>query len=81
MDARERNAVEGKFGEGKRTYGLARIMTRLRETSETVISMQLLVLNLEKRLRDSFHRFFKVQILARLRGIAPKFYGKWAIVQ
>lgn len=81
MDARERNAVEGKFGEGKRTYGLARIMTRLRETSETVISMQLLVMNLEKRLRDSFHRFFKVQILARLRGVTAKLYGKWAIVQ
>jgi len=81
MDARERNAVEGKFVEGKRAYGLARIMTRLRETSETVISMQLLVMNLGKRIRDSFHRFFKVQILARLRGVTAKLYGKWAIVQ
>jgi hypothetical protein len=38
-------------------------------------------MNLEKRLRDSFHRFFKVQILARLRGVTAKLYGKWAIVQ
>ncbi len=37
QDASERNAVEGKFGEGKRRYGLARIMARLKETSESVI--------------------------------------------
>jgi len=29
LDASERNAVEGKFGEGKRCYGLSRIMARL----------------------------------------------------
>lgn len=51
LDAGIRNAVEGKFGEGKRFYGLGRIMARLKETSETVIAMQLLVMNLERRLR------------------------------
>ncbi len=51
LDIGERNAVEGKFGEGKRFYGLGRIMARLRETGETVVAMQLLVMNLEKRLR------------------------------
>jgi IS5 family transposase len=50
-DARIRNAVEGKFGEGKRCYGLARITARLKETSETVIAIQFLVMNLEHRLR------------------------------
>lgn len=35
-DASARNAIEGKFGEGKRSYGLGRIRARLRETSETV---------------------------------------------
>jgi IS5 family transposase len=56
-----RNTVEGKFGEGKRGYGLNRIMARLRETSETVIAMQLLVMNLEHRLRILFIQIFKVQ--------------------
>ncbi len=51
QDAVERNEVEGKFGEGKRAYGLGRIRARLRETSETVIALQMLVMNLERRLR------------------------------
>ena len=51
QDARERNAIEGRFGVGKRRYGLARIMARLQETSETVIAIQFLVMNLEHRLR------------------------------
>lgn len=51
QDASERNAVEGKFGEGKRRYGLARIMARLKETAESVICLQFLVMNLEHRLR------------------------------
>jgi transposase, IS5 family len=53
-DSAERNAVEGKFGEGKRTYGLGLIRTHLRNTSETVIALQLLVMNLERRLRILF---------------------------
>ncbi len=51
QDAVERNAVEGKFGEGKRLYGLGLIRAHLQATSETVVAMQLLVLNLERRLR------------------------------
>ncbi|MGG2201707.1 transposase, partial [Paenibacillus validus] len=56
-DASCRNAIEGKFGEAKRSYGLGRIRARLRETSETVIALQLLVMNLERKLRFSFCRF------------------------
>ncbi|MFY9497615.1 MAG: IS5/IS1182 family transposase, partial [Tepidanaerobacteraceae bacterium] len=36
---------------GKRFYGLGLVMTRLQDTCETVIAMQLLVLNLERKLR------------------------------
>jgi transposase, IS5 family len=53
-DASARNAVEGKFGEAKRSYGLGRIRAHLQTTSETVIGLQLLVMNLEKRLRVLF---------------------------
>ena len=61
QDARERNAVEGKFGEGKRKYSLSRIMARLKETAECVIAMQFFVMNLEHKLRVLF-----VQILSML---------------
>lgn len=63
QDARNRNAVEGKFGEGKRKYGLGRIFARLKETAESVIAMQFLVMNLEHRLRVLF-----VQFLSKLCG-------------
>jgi IS5 family transposase len=59
-DAVIRNAIEGKFGEGKRFCGLEQIMAHLQATSETVISMQLLVMNLEKRLRLLLFKIFKV---------------------
>ncbi len=58
-DASERNTVEGKFGEGKRTYGLGLIRARLQDTSETVVCIQFLVMNLERKLRVLFWHFFR----------------------
>ena len=58
QDMGERNAVEGKFGEAKRNYGLGLIRARLRQTSETIVVLQLLVMNLEKRLRLLFWLLF-----------------------
>ncbi len=55
-DDAERNAVEGEFCEGKRIYGLGLIKARPANTSAAVIAMQLLVMNLEKRLRLLFCR-------------------------
>ncbi len=69
-DARIRNAVEGKFGEGKRCYGLARITARLKETSKTVIAMQFLVMNLEHKLRVLFVLIFKRLIWKNSRSFA-----------
>ncbi|GER71394.1 hypothetical protein BpJC7_26970 [Weizmannia acidilactici] len=54
QDAFERNAVEGKFGEGKRKYGLGLIRARLQKTSETVVVLQFLIMNLERKLRVIF---------------------------
>jgi IS5 family transposase len=59
LEASERNAVEGKFGEGKRCYGLNRVMTRLKNTSEVSIHMTFLVMNLEKRLRDLIFAIYR----------------------
>ena len=43
-----RNAVEGKFGQGKRRFTLNRIMAKLARTAETVIMVSFIVMNLEK---------------------------------
>lgn len=59
LEAGERNAVEGKFGEAKRCYTLSRVMTRLKNTSEVSIHMTFLVMNLEKRLRDIIFLFYR----------------------
>lgn len=59
QDNAERNAIEGKFGEGKRKYGLGLIQARLKQTSETVIALQFLIMNIEKILRDSFLPIFQ----------------------
>lgn len=58
QDAAERNAIEGKFGEGKRRYGLGLIRAKGAATSLTVIALQFMVMNLERRLRALFVHFF-----------------------
>jgi len=59
-----RNAVEGKFGEGKQIYGLGRVMARLQDTSIAVIALQILVMNLERRLRVLIFNIFRIRIWA-----------------
>lgn len=59
IDLCDRNAVEGKFGEGKRAHGLNRIFAKLKETSECVINAAFLVLNLNKRLRSLLQLFLE----------------------
>jgi len=61
--------IEGVFGRGKRRYGLSRIMSELKETSETTISMIVLMMNLEKTLRDLLLPIFRFlqKALYRLR--------------
>lgn len=48
LDMCERNEVEGKFGQGKRSYGLGLVTQRLPETIYTTIAMSLIVMNLNK---------------------------------
>ena len=58
-DELERNAVEGKFGQGKRRYGLGLVRAKLAETSGSMIGMAILVMNLEKLLREVFWLLWK----------------------
>jgi transposase, IS5 family len=52
QDERDRNAIEGKFGQGKRRFSLSRIMAKLAETSEAVIMVSFIVMNLERILSE-----------------------------
>lgn len=58
-DEIDRNAVEGKFGQGKRRYSLSRIMTKLSCTSETAIMVSFLVMNLSRWLTTFIFLFFQ----------------------
>ncbi len=70
QDEPDRIAVEGKFGQGKRRFSLARIMTKLAQTSEVSIMVSFIVMNLEKILTGilSFLLFVWWRLLARLRS-------------
>ncbi|MCP4748608.1 MAG: transposase [Desulfobacteraceae bacterium] len=48
QDELDRIPIEGKFGQGKRRFRLAKIMSKLDSTSETVIAVIFLVMNLKK---------------------------------
>lgn len=47
----ESNAVEGKFGNGKRKLGLSLIIAKLKETAENMRLMDIFVLNMEHYMR------------------------------
>jgi hypothetical protein len=51
QDELDRIPIEGKFGQGKRRFSLARIMCKLDITSEAVILVAVVVMNLEKWLK------------------------------
>ncbi|HEY9817912.1 MAG TPA: transposase, partial [Candidatus Obscuribacterales bacterium] len=46
-----RNAIEGKFGQGKRRFGLGCIRAKLATTAATVMALTMVVMNLERWLR------------------------------
>ena len=61
-DEKIRSRIEGKFGEGKRRYGLNLIRTKLRETSENKVAIAILVMNLmtiiRKNIKGNFLSIF-----------------------
>jgi hypothetical protein len=58
QDELDRIPVEGKFGQGKRRFSLALIMTKLAHTSEVAIVIAFIVMNLEKILRGIISLLF-----------------------
>jgi len=71
-DQRQRNAVEGKIGQGKRRYGLGLIREKLAATQGSSIAMNILVMNLQKLLELLFV-FFDVlwRLLVSSRSLLP----------
>ena len=69
-DERIRNAIEGKFGQGKRRFGLNLVMTKLDNTSQTAIAITFLAINLSTWWRRVFCvflcRFWKTIPIFRL---------------
>jgi len=72
QDEIDRIAVEGKFGQGKRRFSLALIMTKLAQTSEVAIMVSFIVMNLEKILSGilSFLLFIWSRLFVRLQVAA-----------
>jgi hypothetical protein len=66
QDELERNAIEGKFGQGKRRFRLACIRGKLPETSGSMIALVFLVMNLEKLLKEVFLHFLREWLLSGL---------------
>lgn len=60
QDELDRIPIEGKFGQGKRRFSLARIMCKLAMTSETAIMVAFLVMNLERWLKSQLFYLFSV---------------------
>jgi len=63
QDASERNAFEGKFDEGKRKYALGLIRACFQDTSKTVVALQFLIMNLERKHGVLFLKFSHNNIL------------------
>jgi hypothetical protein len=70
LDEAVRVWIEGKFGQAKRRFSLARVMTKLAETSESAIAITVLVLNLERWLQLLFSFRFRLSFLA-LSSLKP----------
>ena len=74
QDELDRNAIEGKFGQGKRRFTLGLIMAKLARTSEAVIAISFIVMNLEKILSilSCFLAYYHPVYRQGLRGNAPE---------
>ena len=58
LESGERGDIERRFGIGKRCYSLGRVTAKLKHTSEVMIHLSVLILNLRKRLRLLLRFFF-----------------------
>jgi hypothetical protein len=81
QDELDRIPIEGKFGQGKRRFGISRLMTKLASTSETAIALCFLVMNLEKWLAAVFLCLFFKEQKSKLRINFTGFLLPWLSVR
>ena len=60
LESGERGDIERRFGINKRCYSLGCITAKLQHTSEVMILMSVLTLNLQRRLRLLLRTFFSI---------------------
>ncbi|MCK9438100.1 MAG: transposase [Synergistaceae bacterium] len=66
-EAAERNQVEGKFGQGKRRYGLNGIRAVLTSTTNSWIGAIIFVMNLIRHMRDIPLPYFVSLLLKQMK--------------
>ena len=74
LESGERGEIERKFGAAKRRYTLDCIVTKLQETSETLIHSSVLFMNLRKKLwllLCSFVRWLQIVLWSRIESANP----------
>ncbi len=64
IESGERGDIERRFGIDKRCYSLGCITAKLQHTSEVMIYLSVLTLNLQKRLRLLLHAFFQLLLVS-----------------
>ncbi len=69
MEQRQRNQIEGKFGQGKNAYDLNRVRTRTAKTSESWIACIMFMMNLIK-----FNQVFYFSFIKMLKKSLEKIY-------
>ena len=74
LESGERGDIERRFGIGKRCYSLGRITAKLKHTSEIMIHMSVLTLNLQKRLRLLLCFIFAYFRRIRIADLCMKHY-------
>ncbi len=70
QDEAIRNAVEGRFGVAKRRYKLDRILTKIKASSESLIALVFMVMNLEKAM--AFMAFIYLCFLKEVRRFSKQ---------
>jgi transposase, IS5 family len=78
-DEKARQAIEGKFGQAKRKFNLDRVMAKLDNTSQTVVAIAFLVMNLVAGLRKLLWLFLR-QFLLLATPLAPKIIKNYVSV-
>jgi IS5 family transposase len=74
LDPGERNLIEGKFGQGKTRYGLVLIKARLQGTSESLVFIIILVMNLVRKGAKSSSLFF-VLLIERIADVVNQIFA------